>query len=145
MNVTYYVFCYISSFCLLMLFGIKRIMICHVKQIKTNLTSKGEFDKYMNNLLLKKDLSAEQLAMINGEMNNKQKSKGIAYALWFFLGGFGAHRFYVGHTGYAIGMLLTFGGLGVWTLIDAFLIGKAIEAKNETVEKDIIMNVKSFA
>ena len=50
----------------------------------------------MNNLLLKKDLSAEQLSMINSEMNNKQKSKGIAYLIWFFLGGLGGHRYYAG-------------------------------------------------
>jgi TM2 domain-containing membrane protein YozV len=99
----------------------------------------------MNNLLLKKDLSAEQLAIINGEMNNKQKSKGIAYLIWFFLGGLGGHRYYAGDIGMGIGMTLTLGGLGIWSLIDVFFIGKRIETKNETVEKDIIMNVKAFA
>ena len=98
----------------------------------------------MNNLLAKQGMTGEQLAMVQGEVNNKQKSKGTAYALWFFLGGLGAHRFYAGHTGYAIGMLLTFGGLGVWTLIDAFLIGKAIEQHNEKIELDAINTVKAL-
>ncbi len=45
-----------------------------------------------------------------------------AALLCFFLGVFGAHRFYVGKIGSAIAMLLTFGGLGVWMLIDFVLI-----------------------
>ena len=36
----------------------------------------------------------------------------------WFLGVFGAHRFYLGKIGTAIAMLLTLGGLGVWALID---------------------------
>lgn len=38
------------------------------------------------------------------------------------LGGFGADRFYLGHWQEGIGKLFSFGGLGVWTLIDVILI-----------------------
>ncbi|XP_054278380.1 TM2 domain-containing protein almondex [Macrosteles quadrilineatus] len=38
------------------------------------------------------------------------------------LGGFGADRFYLGHWQEGIGKLFSFGGLGVWTLIDVVLI-----------------------
>lgn len=40
------------------------------------------------------------------------------FLLCWFLGAFGGHRFYVGKTGSALGMLFTLGGCGIWTLID---------------------------
>ncbi|XP_022907255.1 TM2 domain-containing protein almondex [Onthophagus taurus] len=43
-------------------------------------------------------------------------------ALSIGLGGFGADRFYLGHWQEGIGKLFSFGGFGVWTLIDVILI-----------------------
>ena len=70
-----------------------------------------------------------------------RKSTGASYLLWFFLGGFGAHRFYLGRTGSGIAQLLlgllgwvpVFLGwvvLGIWWLIDAFLIPDMIRTEN---------------
>ena len=42
--------------------------------------------------------------------------------LCFFLGGLGVHRFYAGKVGTGILMLITFGGLGIWALIDFIII-----------------------
>ena len=42
--------------------------------------------------------------------------------LCFFLGFLGAHRFYVGKIGTGIVQLLTFGGLGIWALVDFIMI-----------------------
>jgi TM2 domain-containing membrane protein YozV len=50
------------------------------------------------------------------------KSWIAALLLCFFVGSFGVHRFYVGKVGTGILMLVTFGGLGVWTLIDFIMI-----------------------
>jgi TM2 domain-containing membrane protein YozV len=45
-----------------------------------------------------------------------------AFLLCFFVGVFGAHRFYVGKVGSGVAQLLTIGGLGVWALVDLILI-----------------------
>jgi TM2 domain-containing membrane protein YozV len=78
--------------------------------------------------------SARQMMLYDAN----KKSVGVAYLLWFFLGGLGVHRFYLGRTGSACVMLalLLLGAatswlgvgffllvpLGIWLLVDAFLI-----------------------
>jgi hypothetical protein len=45
-----------------------------------------------------------------------------AVLLSFFVGVLGIDRFYLGHTGLGILKLITFGGCGIWALIDLVLI-----------------------
>lgn len=42
--------------------------------------------------------------------------------LCFFFGMLGFHRFYVGKIGTGILMVITFGGLGIWAIIDLIMI-----------------------
>ena len=46
----------------------------------------------------------------------------ITLLLCISLGAFGIHRFYVGKIGTGILMILTFGGFGIWVLVDLILI-----------------------
>jgi len=46
------------------------------------------------------------------------KSRAAVALFAWFLGVFGVHRFYLGKIGTGIIMLLTFGGFGIWALID---------------------------
>ena len=56
-------------------------------------------------------------------MDGISDKNGIAcLLLCFFLGTFGAHRFYAGKVGTGILMIITMGGLGIWYLIDFILI-----------------------
>ena len=51
-----------------------------------------------------------------------QKSRLVMFLLWFFLGPFGGHQFYSGHSGKGILYLFTMGLCGVGVLIDFFVI-----------------------
>lgn len=76
----------------------------------------------------------------------RRKSGLLAYALWFFLGSFGVHRFYLGHilSGVIMLGLTTIGWLtwffligwlplavvGLWWLLDAILTYGMVEDYN---------------
>lgn len=45
-------------------------------------------------------------------------------------GSFGIDRFFIGDIGLGVGKLLTFGGCGIWTIIDWFMIQNATREKN---------------
>lgn len=82
------------------------------------------------------------------------KSTSTAYAFWFFFGGLGAHRFYLGSpVSGAIQLSLTpisYGliaskslaglaimpALGLWLIVDAFLIPGMVRAANERSRRD---------
>ena len=102
-------------------------------------------------------LSADTQAMMAFESN--KKSVGLAFLFWFFLGGLGGHRFYLGRTGSAVAQLLMsiFGWLtvwfflglflliplGIWLLVDAFLISGMVEAHNNALMARLNVGVGS--
>jgi len=105
----------------------------------------------MDNLQLKSQLNEKQLVIFNQEYDKKKKSVLIAWLLWFFLGGLGIHRFYLGKTLSGIVLLaLTiliswatfFIPTAIWLIVDAFLLPKMIGDKNREIEKEIINQIK---
>lgn len=69
--------------------------------------------------------------------DDAKKSAGLAYALWFFLGCLGGHRFYLRSTGIGVAMLLTLGGFGLWTLLDVFFISRRLQHVNREIKEQI--------
>lgn len=58
------------------------------------------------------------------------KSPSTTILLAYFLGVFGADRFYLGQTGLGIVKLITGGGCGIWALIDFFTAYKRAKQAN---------------
>jgi len=98
-------------------------------------------------------LQRDTQAMMRYDAN--KKSVGVAYALWFFLGGLGGHRFYLKQTGTAAAMLIItlvsiplaflaigFVGLGaiwIWVIVDAFLIPGITRSYNNQLINNLAM------
>lgn len=79
-------------------------------------------------------LSNDTRALMLFEANKKTAL--VAYLLWFFVGIFGGHNFYLKRTGVAVTQLIltiTIIGLlvsAVWVLVDAFLIPGWVRNQN---------------
>ncbi|MEP6495505.1 MAG: TM2 domain-containing protein [bacterium] len=68
-------------------------------------------------------------------MSASEKRIMPAFLLCFFLGVFGAHRFYAGKIGTGFLQLFTLGGLGIWTMVDLIMIiiGKFKDDEGEPI------------
>lgn len=64
----------------------------------------------------------------------KMKSTGIAYLCWFLLG---FHYGYIGKWGIQLLFWITFGGLGIWAIIDLFRIPSLIDTYNLNISTQI--------
>ena len=79
---------------------------------------------------------------MGGTMNPQTQVSDKGYVpailICLFLGGLGVHRFWVGKIGTGILMLLTFGGLGIWALIDLVMIicGKFTDKEGRLIKSE---------
>ncbi len=86
-------------------------------------------------------LSGDARALMLFEANKKTAL--VAYLLWFFLGMFGGHNFYLKRTGVAVAQLiLTITLIGslitvFWVLIDAFLIPGWVRMQNNLLAVEL--------
>lgn len=96
-------------------------------------------------------LTTQDRILIEQRVTNDKPSMGVAYLLGIFLGIFGAHRFYLGHKGSAITMLvlsLTIIGLVItlpWHIVDWFLIPGMVREKVEALRRDYTMQALAGA
>ena len=86
-------------------------------------------------------LSHDTRAMMLFEANKKTAL--VAYILWFFLGLFGGHNFYLKRTGVAVAQLIlsiTVIGMVItifWVFVDAFLIPGWVRRQNNLLAAEL--------
>src|SRR6185369_5972426 len=84
---------------------------------------------------------------------SRKKSIGVAYLIWLFFAGFGAHRLYAGRTASGLAMLLlsvagwimllfflnlfVLAAFGIWVIVDAFLIPRMISDYNTRLANEL--------
>jgi TM2 domain-containing membrane protein YozV len=80
-------------------------------------------------------LSTAELSLIEQRVANDGPGVVVTYVLWFFLGIFSAHRFYLGRTGSAIAQILSYLVLigFIWWIVDAFLIPGMVQEKRDGI------------
>lgn len=106
-------------------------------------------------------LTTQDKMLIEQRVTNDAKSAGIAYALWFFTGYLGGHRFYLGKTGTAVAQLILFilgiltsllfvgfillAAVGIWVLVDAFLIPGMIRSDKDLLRAKLLTDAQMAA
>jgi TM2 domain-containing membrane protein YozV len=100
----------------------------------------------MDELLLQRDLDPDQRMLFQSEMSRVRKDPTVALLLCLFLGGLGAHQFYMGNV--LTGVLYL---LFCWTLIptivafvELFLITQRVRRYNEQRAREVWHRVKMF-
>ncbi|WP_195576218.1 TM2 domain-containing protein [Paenibacillus sp. 1001270B_150601_E10] len=96
------------------------------------------------NIGMKSQLDTRELLLLEQEVKDRGKNMVIAYVLWYFLGMFGGHRFYMGRTGSAVAQLiLTLTMIGaivtfIWWIVDAFTLHTSVKEYNHEVENQVM-------
>lgn len=100
----------------------------------------------MDEMILMKDMTDSQRMMFQSEMNRLRKDRTTGLLLTLFLGGIGAHHFYLGKVGLGVLYLLF-----CWTfipaivaLIELFFIMGRIDKYNEGKALEASVKVKAL-
>ena len=95
---------------------------------------------------LMKDLTDSERLLLQTELAGRRKDGTVGVLLSFFLGGLGAHRFYMGQVGLSV-LYAVF----CWTLVPAivaiiecFLMPGRVRAHNDAVASEIALKLKAL-
>lgn len=89
-----------------------------------------------------RDASAAITAAAAPPPDISNRDKGILILLASLLGSFGVDRFYRGQIGLGVLKLLTFGGCGIWTIVDFILY--CVAAPPTDVEGRLILDRRTI-
>jgi TM2 domain-containing membrane protein YozV len=98
----------------------------------------------MSDYQLLRSLTPEQRLAFQSEYDGRRKDATVAILLALFLGGFGAHHFYLGNNGAGVLYLLFF-----WTLIpsfvaliECFLLSERVRRHNDRLAAEVASKVQ---
>ncbi len=97
-------------------------------------------------LLYTQGMTDHQRLLFMSEYNHRQKNGTTGVLLALFLGGLGAHRFYMGQIGWGIAyVLFCLTGIPmILGLIEAFLMSGRVARFNAAVAHDVALRVKAM-
>jgi|SRR5690606_7430310 len=98
-----------------------------------------------------KNFESQHLGIIREKLLNADESRWAAaqtvaikdpttaLIISILIGQLGIDRFYIGDTGLGVAKLLTCGGLGIWAIVDWFLIMGATREKNMEAMQQVLI------
>jgi TM2 domain-containing membrane protein YozV len=96
--------------------------------------------------MMQREMNPQQAMMVMQMVQNQQKNATTAVLLALFLGGLGAHKFYLGKVGLGILYIVFF-----WTfiptfvaLIECFLISGQVQRYNEALTMNAMIQVNAY-
>ena len=100
----------------------------------------------IDNAFLMEDLSERERFAFQSDFSVRRKDATVGVLLALFLGGFGAHKFYMGHIGLGVLYLLFF-----WTfipaivaLVEIFLMPRRVRKHNSDTARQIVQEIKAL-
>lgn len=100
----------------------------------------------LDDVLLMKELDNQERLLFQTEITGRRKEVTTGVLLAVFLGGLGAHRFYMGQTGAGILYAIFFWTFipGIVALIEAFLMPQRIRDYNATAGMEVVAKLKAL-
>jgi TM2 domain-containing membrane protein YozV len=101
----------------------------------------------MDALLLTKDMTEHQRLMFMSEFNQRRKDRMAALLLTLFLGGLGAHRFYLGEIKLGVVYLVFCITLipAVVAFVELFMIQARVDRYNDRVADELATHIRSVS
>ena len=94
-------------------------------------------DYHKKFMLIISNIKEENRIEFISKFNEKAHNPVVVFGLNVFVGYFGVDRFILGQPIVGVLKLISFGGCGLWILVDIFLIGSAARKKNITIATSI--------
>ena len=86
---------------------------------------------------MRDSLPPERRETFDLQFGGREKNPTVALILSLVVGVLGVDRFYIGSIALGVLKLITFGGFGIWGLIDWFLIMGAARKKNVEIAGEV--------